>query len=108
MLTRVIVPALLGALVLSAPVLAAERADTFPSPYPKAYTDAKARQDERCTELETQFDGAIKDHSNADKAGEARTFRREGGEMCTNGRQFDGILKLEQAIRDIGLTPTEG
>ena len=106
MFTRLIVPAILGALVLSAPVLAAEKAAT-PST-PATQTAATSTPGERCMALEKQFDAVIKDHGNAAKAGEAKTMRSEGGRLCTDGKHSDGIAKLEQGIRDLGVTPVKG
>ncbi|MBM3518954.1 MAG: hypothetical protein FJX56_14050 [Alphaproteobacteria bacterium] len=60
---------------------------------------------EKCTSLEKQFDGAIKAHAKAAKAKEAKLAREEGGKLCAAGNADQGAMKIEQALRDIGVAP---
>ena len=99
--TRLILPAILSAVVLSSPVLAAGGTTA-----PAGTADKKPVQMtmvEKCTSLEKQFDAAIKSHEKAAKASEAKTLRTDGGNLCTAGRHMEGVLKLEQALKDLGV-----
>jgi hypothetical protein len=60
---------------------------------------------QKCTALEKQFDGAIKTHGTAAKAPDARTLRADAGGLCTSGKAEDGVMKLQQALNDIGVKP---
>lgn len=97
---RIILPAILSAVVLSTPAWA-EELDLMNSHKPNHTYDEKMAE---CTDLQGQFDTAIKAHENANKAAAARDMRAEGSKMCTDGRYVDGIAKLEQALNDIGVT----
>jgi len=97
--TRMIVPALLSAVMFSTPVLAAGAYEAAP----QAQKTAAMTPADQCRSLETQFDAAIKTHGTAAKASEAKAMRTEGGNLCASGKQADGIVKLEQALRDLGV-----
>lgn len=60
---------------------------------------------EQCTALEKQFDAAIVKHATAAKAADAKTLRQEASTLCTTGKAPDGVKKLEQAFKDIGVKP---
>jgi len=102
--TRLIVPAVLSAVMISAPVLAGTTTydKMAPSGHPVAKT-AMVTPAARCTILESQFDAAIKTHESAAKANWAKTMRTEGGRLCASGNQSRGIVKLRDAIEDIGV-----
>jgi hypothetical protein len=83
-------------LILAAGALMAVSGSAF------AATTSPAKQ---CTTLEHQFDNAIKKHASAPKAAEAKQARADGGDMCKSGKAADGVKKLQEAIRDLGLKP---
>ncbi|MDY0881660.1 hypothetical protein ACFPL7_18895 [Dongia soli] len=83
-------------LVLAAGALMAISGSAF------ATTTTPAKQ---CATLEHQFDTAIKKHANAPKAADAKQARTEGGDMCKSGKQADGVKRLQEGIRDLGLKP---
>ena len=104
MKTRLIVPAILSAVVLSAPVLAAS---TDKAGHPPAAMERAAAVNaaDRCTALQKQFDTAMKKHEMSKMAGEAKTMREDGGKLCTAGNVDQGIAKLEMALKNIGVKP---
>lgn len=86
-------------LVLAAGALMAITGSAFAA---STTTSTPAKQ---CTTLEHQFDTAIKKHANAPKATDAKQARADGGDMCKSGKQADGVKKLQEAIKDLGLKP---
>lgn len=104
--TKMIASAILGLALLSTPVLAAAGTDAYRS---------RGKQDEhkhmtsaeQCMSLQAQFDAAIKNHAKGSKVAEAKTLRTDGGKLCASGRPYDGVVKLQQALDDIGVAPTE-
>lgn len=103
MKTRLIVPAILCAVMLSAPVLAAGSYGTAMPSTQHTQKAAAMTPTEKCTSLEKQFDKAIKTHGKAAMANDAKTMRTDGGNLCASGKQVDGIAKLEQALKDLGV-----
>ena len=104
--TRLIVPAVLGALMLSTPIMAATPTrHSDRSELPRAQMAATMTPLEKCSALERQFDIAIKQHESATKAVDAKNLRIEGSKLCFAGKQSEGIAKLESALKDIGVTP---
>lgn len=59
----------------------------------------------QCTALEKQFDQVSGQHSTAGKYSEARALRVDAGKLCASGKPADGVKKLDQALRDIRVTP---
>jgi len=105
MMTRLIVPAILGAVMLSAPVMAGSTTHSDKSSAPAMQKAAAMTVTEKCSALERQFDAAIKQHESAAKAADARNLRAEGSKLCSSGKQTEGIAKLESALKDLGVTP---
>lgn len=60
---------------------------------------------QQCTALEKQFDQEIVKHATAAKAAQAKTLRTDGGKLCQIGKNDDGVKKLKQALKDIGVKP---
>ena len=102
--TRLIVPAILGALLLSMPAMAGGMSSTTMSA-PATQKAASMTPLEKCSALERQFDAAIKQHESATKAVDAKNLRVEGSKLCLTGKEGEGIAKLESALKDIGVTP---
>lgn len=103
MSARLLVPAILGALLLSAPAMAGS---TYGNSAQKGIQKAAAMTPaQKCKALEKQFDKAIKRHAKAAKAADAKAMRTEGGKLCASGKQADGIAKLEGALKDLGVKP---
>lgn len=85
---KMIVPAVLGALVLSSPAWAQS-------------SDSKA-----CETLMQQFD-RIDPHHVGKVAGdeEARAMRKEGGDMCAAGNHSEGAQKIRDGLAKWGVRP---
>jgi len=60
---------------------------------------------QQCTALENQFDQEIVKHATASKAAAAKTLRVDAGKLCQSGKNDDGVKKLKQALKDIGVKP---
>jgi hypothetical protein len=60
----------------------------------------------QCTALEKQFDQVIGQHSTAAKYNAAKALRADAGKLCASGNPADGVKKLDEAFRDIGVKPT--
>lgn len=101
---RMIVPAVLAAVMLGTPVMAANYSTTA-APAQATQKAADMTPVQKCSALEKQFDAAIKTHSKVAKVSEAKTMRADGGKLCASGKQADGIVKLDQALKDLGVTP---
>ena len=61
---------------------------------------------QQCTALQKQFDEEIVKHATASKAAAAKTLRVDGGKLCQTGKNDQGVKKLKQALKDIGVKPT--
>lgn len=59
----------------------------------------------RCTALEAQFSKAESSHKSMKMFNDAAKLRDEGKNLCTANKQTDGINKLEQALKLIGVKP---
>jgi len=62
-----------------------------------------ATPEQKCVALEQQFDSAIKVKSHLDESDGARELRDEGSNLCEAGNHAEGIAKLEQAMKTIGV-----
>ena len=110
MKTRLIVPAILSAMMLGAPVLAQAASmdlDTAPSKNSAhgSKSDIAETMQDRCIVLEKQFDATVKDHATATKIAQAKTLRKEGANFCRDSQPSKGVTLLEDALNDIGVTP---
>ena len=104
MFARLIVPAFAAALVLSGPAFAAGEASGMNKDQNRVQT-AEMKAANRCTALEKQFDGVINAHSGA-KADNARMLRTQAGALCGKGDHTAGVIKLEEALKSIGVEPS--
>ena len=103
--TRMILPAILGAVMLGTPVLAASiSSTTIPSGH-HTQKVAAMTPSEQCTALQRQFDNTVKTHPAATKLSEAKAMATEGGSLCASGKQADGVAKLQQALKALGVKP---
>lgn len=106
--TRLILPAMLGALMVSTPVLASS------IPYDQSYYWARpnltpplgiASKDTACKALQAQFGKAIETHGTAAKAADAQSMNAKGANLCAAGNWDQGIVKMKMALNDLGVTP---
>lgn len=103
MFTRIILPAILSAAMLSAPVLAANQDASHDASKAVVARTMDQADAAKCTSLEKQVDTAIKVHKTGTKINEAKILRADGGSLCASGKQADGIAKLEQALKGLGV-----
>ena len=119
MTIKMIVPAMLGAMIMAAPVLAAESNATSPvNPVPTHKAAAvhhknmtkkrhKANPVTACASLERQLNSAIKRHAKSAHIETAKKMREEGRSACANANKYrkDGIAKLQRGLKDLGVKP---
>ncbi len=60
---------------------------------------------EKCTSLEQQTATAIREHASAKKIADAKKMHAQGSKLCASDKKDDGVKKLEQALRDLGVKP---
>jgi hypothetical protein len=60
----------------------------------------------RCSALESQYNGIIEGNLSAPKAEKAEGLHAQGVNACESNNSGIGVLKLEQAVRDLGVKPT--
>lgn len=100
-----------AAMFLGAPLaFAANSTTTTPLPTTKpavtqTHKIAASTPSARCTALEQQFSKAESSHKNMKVFNDAVKLRDEGRNMCMANKQTDGINKLEQALKLIGVKP---
>lgn len=107
MSTRLIVPAIVSALLFATPVLAAgAHHDNDRGPAMKrGDTEVMTPTALACTSLQSQFDTAIETQTMTAKANHARDMRTQAGQLCDQGEATRGVAMLKQALGDIGVEP---
>lgn len=104
MKTRVIVPLFVSAVMLATSAMAAgAKHDSYRNTDMKRTQMSTMTPQKQCTSLQSKFDVAIKKHEKAAKAEQAKAMRTEGGNLCAQGQHAEGVAKLQQALRDIGV-----
>ena len=105
--SQIILAAAMSALILS-PAAFAGSAKTTPSENPAATNHvqlAAMTPAEQCTALQGQWQKespALKSHA---KYAQAEKLADQGKQLCSAGKANDGVAKLQQALKDIGLKP---
>lgn len=104
MSTRTIIPAVLALAMLGTPALARPGGgSSTAAPDRERFTASM-----ECTAYQRQFDTAIKSHAFVPMVDQARTLRADGGTLCSTGKETQGIIKLQHALKDLGVTPSRG
>jgi len=62
---------------------------------------------ERCSNLSQQLDEALETHATATQVTAARALQRKGNRYCANKKQAQGIRMLANALKLLGVTPTD-
>ncbi|PZV36657.1 hypothetical protein [Mesorhizobium kowhaii] len=62
---------------------------------------------ERCSNLSRQLDEALETHATATQVTAARALQRKGNRYCANKKQAQGIRMLANALKLLGVTPTD-
>lgn len=98
---HLMIPAALGALLLSASPVPAANNVAMPSAGPAEtlalQTDLSPLA-ERCAALGRQFDARLKGLPRTPTVGAAMWKRAEAGVDCQNGKPGEGVAKLEKAL----------
>lgn len=106
MFARIAVPVVVGISLLAGATLAAGPKSHEQDNASRLQYAAAASTAEKCTSLGQQTATAIKEHASSKKIADARMLNTEGSKLCgTSGKQADGIMKYEQALRDLGVKP---
>jgi hypothetical protein len=106
---RILVPALVPAVVLAGLLSSPVLAKTYPSTATFSYHAQTAKGPtaaEQCAQLESQFDAAMKtQHPSRMQMNKAQTWGAEGTSLCENRARVEGIKKLDEALNELGTTP---
>ena len=106
MITRLLVPALAGLVLVSSVALAASPDTNKPAATPTKKTKVVHATAQSCSSLAAQFDTTIKEKAKASKAKTAIKQRAEGGKLC-DGKKYDaGAKKIRSALKTLGVKPT--
>jgi len=106
MFARIAVPVVVGISLLAGATLAAGPRGHDDRDASRLQYAAAASMAEKCTTLGQQTATAIKEHASAKKIADARKMLSQGGTLCASSdKKADGIMKYEQALRDLGVKP---
>jgi hypothetical protein len=72
-------------------------------------SDAKVAvtRSERCMRLSRQVDEAIETHAKAMQVTEAKGLQKKANRYCADKKQAQGIRMLANALKLLGVTPTD-
>jgi hypothetical protein len=104
MKSRLVLAAMLSAVILS-PAAFAGSTSTGPSAKSTNLQVASMTPAEQCTALQGQWQKDGMAHKSNAKFTAAEKLADQGKQLCTAGKAKDGVAKLEQALKDIGLKP---
>jgi hypothetical protein len=62
---------------------------------------------ERCNRLSRQVDEAIETHAKAMQVAEAKGLQKKAKRYCSERKQAQGIRMLADALKLLGVTPTD-
>ncbi len=60
---------------------------------------------ERCDALDKQWRAELPRHLEAEELQTAKSLHAEGFALCLAGKTTEGVLKLEEALHDLGVQP---
>ena len=98
---RAIVIAGLGASLLSSAAWAAD----FGGRSVPDHRNGRLESADQCAALESQYDAVIGSHQNASHIGRAEGLHATGLGECNSNDGSVGVIKLEQALKTLGVTP---
>ena len=76
------------------------------NPHDSGHPSTREQMSDRCTALESQYNGLIDGNANAPKASKAEGLHAQGVNACDSNNTDIGVQKLEQAVRALGAKPT--
>jgi hypothetical protein len=62
---------------------------------------------QECDFLQNRFDANIPEHASDPNAQQAKDLRAEGGRLCGEGKSDEGVAKLQDALKAIGVSTVE-
>jgi hypothetical protein len=95
-------------LLLAAAATSALSATAFAvdkGPHDSGHPTSREQMTASCSMLESQYDRLIEDRMNEAKADEAEGLHAQGVSDCDSNNSGIGVLKLEQALRDLDAKP---
>lgn len=101
MLSRFVLAAALSAVILAPNAFAAGTGAAAKSSNQVASMTAV----QQCTALEGQWQKDAMAHKTDAKFAPAQKLADQGKQLCGAGKTIDGVAKLEQALKDLGLKP---
>ena len=69
------------------------------------HPSSRAQMSDRCSALESQYNSVIEGKLNAPKAHKAEGLHAQGVSACQSNNSDIGVLKLQQALRTLGVKP---
>jgi hypothetical protein len=108
MRARIIVPAVLFTAMLSAPALAAINHATSQTSHRSSEGSSNLRMSEaaidvQCSTLQQQFDEVVMTRQTVGHSNEVRAWPTRN--VCVNGNPAEGVVKLRQALTNLGVKP---
>ena len=67
---------------------------------------SRSEMTDRCSTLESQYDGVIGGQANAPNIASAEHLHSIGVDACDANQRSLGVQRLEQSLRDLGVKPT--
>lgn len=101
--SRLILPAVLGALLMSTPAFANSTARTRQDEHDHKVTEWW--QADQCRSLQNQVDQALETHGKTANVKDAKAMRDQGVEYCAHANYGQGISQLRLALKQLGVTP---
>ena len=68
---------------------------------------ARITRNERCSNLSQQLDEALETHATATQVTAAKALQKKGNRYCANKKQAQGIRRLANALKLLGVTPID-
>ena len=97
--------ALLAIVATSALSTAAFAATASENSHSTNHPSSREQMSDRCAALESQYDGIIAGNMNAPASKTAEGLHAAGVDACDSNESNVGVLKLEQAVRQLGVQP---
>jgi hypothetical protein len=96
---RTVLLAIAASSALSAAAFASDNANSTNHP------TSRQQFSDRCSALESQYDGIIDSKQNAPKLTVAEGLHARGVDQCDTNETDLGMLNLERALHDLGVKP---
>lgn len=95
-----------AAIILGAPL--AHATSNAASMTPSEWQVAEAYTTEHCKALEEQFAKEEAQHKTSSAYEQARALKEEGLSLCRQDKHKEGVNKLEESLKKLGIKPVAG